>query len=98
MPAKARKGFKNGHTNRSSLVKMQTNKNIIKPCFLEAASHEALMFQAGRNWLPRFQNGCQQKFPLARKVKSAGADFGLLTLRPETFRWHQPPIFALFCP
>jgi hypothetical protein len=29
MPAKARKGFKNGTISRSSLVIMQTNKNII---------------------------------------------------------------------
>jgi hypothetical protein len=34
MLAKARKGFKNGKTSRSSLIIMLTRKNIIKPCFL----------------------------------------------------------------
>ena len=32
---------------------------------------------------------------LARCMSSAAAGFGLLGLRPVTYRWHQPPIAAL---
>lgn len=60
MPVRASKGLKNDTKSRSSLIKILTSKNIIKPCFQVAAS-------CSRSCLSKLQlatkipKGCQQK-------------------------------------